>query len=203
MAKADEKRVIRMIGPHDRPAFTKRKGTILIDVTSHSRTWTQVFSPFLLGPVPLYGEYVSQNVENAWQYSKVYPKHITEEGLVNQEYWRWARRGWENQRANRYPMGKGAIPAFSLWDGDRLGYVAAKQRIYIPLYEQAVRDSGYLRSLVQFVEDCQADGLEVGFFDFDVFDLQKERLTYDQVLNSNRKLGHAFVLARMVEKERA
>lgn len=194
--------MIYMVGPHDRKKFLEQEKTILFNVTSQSTTWHQVFSPFLLGPCKLYGAYGAFNVENAWQYAKVYPDHVAPDGGPSLEYFQWAMKGWANKRAVRYPRGKGAAPAFSWWDGKKLGYVEAKRQIYIPLYRQAVLDSGYFESLVQNVKDCEAEGLKVGFFDFDVFDNVKEKMTFEQVLNSNRKLGHAFVLADMIEKDK-
>lgn len=35
-------------------------------------------------------------------------------------------------------MGRGAIPAFSLWKGEKLGYIEAREKIYLPLYAKAV-----------------------------------------------------------------
>lgn len=194
--------MIYMVGPHDRKKFLEQEDAILMNVTSQSTTWTQCFSPFLLGPCKLYGPYGSFNVENAWQYSKVYKEHLDEKGEITDRYWDFAKRGWSNKRGVRYPMGKGAVPAFSLWDGQRLGYVEAKRQIYIPLYRQAVLNSGFFEAICAHVADAQAEGLKVGFFDFDVFDNVKEKMTFEQVLNSNRKLGHAFVLADMIEKEK-
>lgn len=192
--------MIRIIGPHDKKKFTEQEKTLLIDVTSQSTTWTQVFSPFKLGPVKLYGPYGAFNVENAWQYAKVYKKHATESGEPTDEYWKWAHKGWGKKFAERYPMGRGSIPEYSLWDGEKLGYTEAKRRIYVPLYQKAVYDSGYFESLVQFVWDLQRDGIQVGFFDFDGFDRHAQNMSYEDVINSNRKLGHAMVLAEMVEK---
>ena len=76
----------------------------------------------LLGPVPLYSEMWSQNMENAWQYAKVYAQYEFDMNA----YWAWAQAGWNNPWAVRYPMGKGARPAYSLWAGDRLDYIAAR-----------------------------------------------------------------------------
>lgn len=194
-------RVIHMIGPHDRAKFLEDENAALINVTSQSQTWHKCFSPFFLGPCKLYDAYGAWNVENAWQYAKVYKQHLDAEGLPAPIYFEWARQGWARKRAVRYPMGKGSVPAYSWWDGKKLGYVAAKREIYIPLYRDAVRADGQLSELIYDVQSLWKDGAKVGFFDFDVFDNVKEEMTFEEVLNSNRKLGHAFVLADMIEKE--
>lgn len=192
-------RPIRMVGPHDKKKFLAKENVVLINVTSSSQSWTYQFSPFFLGPVELYEGRISKNVENAWQFSKVYEK-FTEDGNPTEAYWAWAEKGWDSKHAVRYPMWRGAVPLYSLWNGEKLGYIEARKKIYVPLYRRAVLDSGLLPRLADQVWDLQDQGLEVGFFDYDVYDHLKLGMTYDDCLNSKRKMGHAFVLAKMVEE---
>lgn len=190
---------IRIVGPKDKVESNEKR--IVVNVTSTSKTWTKVFSPFFLGPVKLYGAYGAWNVENAWQYSKVYECHADKENNPTEKYWKWALEGWANKRAVRYPMGRGRVPQYALWEGKRLGYIEARKKIFIPLYEQAVIDSGYFEALCNFVQDCWREGQEVCFWDFDGYDYIKMGMTLDECLDlSTRKFGHGFVLARMVER---
>jgi len=92
------------------------RDALVINTTSRSQGWSRGLSPFFAGPVDLYGGYSARNVENAWQFSKVYKQHINEEGSPTEEYFEWAKRGWSDDWAHRYPMGKGAIPQYSWWD---------------------------------------------------------------------------------------
>lgn len=157
--------------------------------------WRQL-SPMLLGPVDLdWG--VAKNVENAWQYSKVYPQHIDREGNVTGEYFTWARRGFNSAWAQRYPMGRGATPAFSLWDGERLDYIEARKRIYLPLYQQAVK-----RHARPLLDSLQRTAFErdIVIRDFDAYDHRALGYSYDDVLNDpHMRMGHGFVLAMMLE----
>jgi hypothetical protein len=89
------------------------KGSIAINTTSRSKDWSKGLSPFILGTCNLYGGYVAQNVENGWQYSKVYHEHLDRFGNPSNTYWKWAINGWRSTWANRYPMGKGAVPEYS------------------------------------------------------------------------------------------
>lgn len=127
---------------------------------------TRRLSPFFLGPVPLYDGLVAKNVENAWQYSKVPPlegqcwscdgltltrrTHVSVVQVYKQhtdpvtgeptaEYWAWAKEGWANPKPVRFPMGRGAKPEYSYWEGKKYGYVAARKKIYCPLYASLVR----------------------------------------------------------------
>lgn len=194
--------LIRVCGPKDKPRWGIELGNLIIDVTSKSQTWTREFSPFFLGPVKLPNGEVSNNVENAWQFSKVYPTHVDEAGNPDDNYWRWAKVGWKDARAHRYPMGKGAKPLYSLWGKERFGYIEARQIIYAPIYEQAVRDSGYFEAFVEFCRDCIQDNLQIYLFDFDGYDNTLLNWSFDEVmLNPSRKMGHGFVLARMVCEE--
>lgn len=84
-------------------------GYTSINVTSRSEDdWSRALSPFLIGPVTING-CSARNVENAWQYSKVYPVHLDEEGNIRDEYYQWREAGYEAIGANRYPFGKNKL----------------------------------------------------------------------------------------------
>eukprot|EP00696_Hemimastix_kukwesjijk_P011838 gnl/Hemi2/24845_TR8355_c0_g1_i1.p1 gnl/Hemi2/24845_TR8355_c0_g1~~gnl/Hemi2/24845_TR8355_c0_g1_i1.p1 ORF type:complete len:193 (+),score=32.92 gnl/Hemi2/24845_TR8355_c0_g1_i1:80-658(+) len=110
----------------------------LVNTTSGAKDeWMRGLSPFFVGPITLYGGHVARNLENAWQYCKVYPQHVDADSLeILPAYWTWAKHGWAQKTAVRFPMGRGAKPLFSLWDGSRLGYIEARKKIYAPLYAQ-------------------------------------------------------------------
>lgn len=131
---------IRIVGP--REIRRVPDSSLKIDTTSHSvDRWTTGLSPFHLGPVPLYGGHVAIRMENAWQFSKVYQDQIDVDGSPSDAYWKWAKAGWSNQQAVRYPKGKGVKPAYCLWDGKRLGYVDARLAVYFKLYRDSVAKS--------------------------------------------------------------
>ena len=170
-----------------------------IDTTSRSKTWSKYLSPFFLGPVDLYAGHKSRNVENAWQYSKVYPEHADAEGNPTQAYFDWAAAGWAKDYADRYPMGKGRKPLYSWWDGEKLGYVEARKRIYCPLYAKAVEGTESFRKL----KEVYAEKGEIWLWDFDGYDHHKLGWSYQQCLDCDtKKMGHAFVLAMMLDGQR-
>ena len=176
----------------------------LVITVSKGKGWEKGLSPFVLGPCPLYGGRISQNMENAWQFSKVYKKHLDGDKITD-EYWKWAEDGWDDTWAHRYPMGKGAIPEFSLWyDGDsneeRLGYVEARKKIYIPLYRDAVLKTFAFKTLKQKYDAYKKMNKDLYLVDFDAYMHKKLDMSYDDVVNNEkRKMGHAFVLAMMLE----
>lgn len=172
----------------------------IVDTTSSSG-WSRGLSPFLLGPCNLYGGYISENMENAWQYSKVYKQHVDDAGEPTEEYWKWALKGWRSLGAHRYPMSKGAVPEYSLWDGEHLGYIDARKRIYGPLYIEAVKKTPAWKRLVQMYHDSH----EIYLRDWDGWDMAKHKMeNLTQVLNNpRRKMGHAFVLKMFLEEDPA
>lgn len=186
--------MVRVIGPKD------PRDKNAINTTSRSKNWSRDLSPFFLGPVPLYigaASSSAQNVENAWQYSKVYPGYVDEDGNPHEGYFAWARRGWENKRAVRYPMGKGAKPLYSYWAGEKMPYVKARAKIYVPLYSQAVVNTGAFQKLLQLYRDQG----EITLWDFDGYDHHALGMSLEEVLNDpTRIMGHAFVLAAMLER---
>lgn len=185
---------VRVIGPKD-PVDPDA-----INTTSRSSSWSRGLSPFFLGPVPLYtGSVVPEatNVENGWQFSKVYPIHISDNGDPTEAYFTWARAGWRAPRAFRYPMGKGARPEYSWWGGEKLPYLEARKRIYFPMYARAVVKSSAFKTLL---EEYRARG-HITLWDFDGYDHRALGMTFDDVLACpTRTMGHAFILAMMLER---
>jgi hypothetical protein len=171
-------------------------GAKIVNTTSRaSSRWERSLSPFFLGPCDLYDDFHAVLVENAWQFSKLYPVHADKNGEPTKYHWDWAKRGYASVRAHRYPMGRRARPLCSLWEGERLGYVEARKRIYVPLYAEAViKTDGWLRLYRSF-----RGGGTICLLDFDAYDYGAEELTLKQVLNDpERKMGHAFVLAMLL-----
>lgn len=182
-----------VIGPREsRPS----KSMTVINTTSRSNDFGRGLSPFFLGPVKMFNGELAQNVENAWQYSKVYSEHLDEDGEPSENWWEWARAGWSKQRADRYPMGKGAVPEFSYWNWEKLTYTEARIKIYIPLYARAVRKTEAFRELRELYR--KKDRLYL--WDFDGYDHKSEGLNLMEVpFHADRKMGHAFVLAMMLQ----
>lgn len=170
----------------------------VVDVTSRGDDFGRAFSPFLLGPVALYDGLTAKNVENAWQYSKVYMHHDDPVTMQpSMAWWKWAKAGWNSARANRYPMGKGSKPIYSWWDGERLTYVEARKKIYIPLYRRAVLEQGPWEALMEMYDYYSS---EITLLDFDAYDHRALGYSWEDVINDpERKMGHAFVLAMMLE----
>lgn len=182
-----------VIGPRDkRPP----KGEVVINTTSRSNDFGKELSPFFLGPVRLYDGIESKNVENAWQYSKVYAEHVGEDGLPTDRWATWAYNGFRKQRADRYPMGKGAVPEFSFWREEKLSYIEARRRIYIPLYAKSVKNTEAFAKLRRLYRELDT----LYLWDFDGYDHRAKGLTLLEVMNRpDLKMGHGFVLAMMLQ----
>lgn len=189
---------IRIVGKQTR--VPPKRGQEVVDTTAHANVWYRDLSPFHLGPCYLYGEFSAERMENAWQFAKVYPQHLSQKRVgwslqVSQEYWTWAQKGWADFKAHRYPMGKGKKPAFSLWDGERLGYIEARKAIYAPLYAEAVQKTKGWERLKSMFEENETLVLR----DYDGYDHVSIDMTLTDVLNCPHKImGHAFVLAMLL-----
>lgn len=183
--------MVKVIGPRD------PKDPLAINTTSRSNNWSVELSPFYLGPIPLYNGMVAKKMENAWQYSKLYSEHADADGNPTDSYWSWAKEGWQSDKASRYPMGKGAKPLCSYWDGLKMTYIEARKKVYIPLYAKAVKQTGAFEKLRMLYE---MNG-EITLWDFDGYNHRSFGMSYEDVVNSeDRKCGHGFVLAMLLEK---
>lgn len=185
--------MLTIIGPN----YKTPEGATLVNTTSRSDTWSRGLSPFFAGPVDLYKDYKSYNVENGWQYSKVFEYYLEADGSVGERYFNWAQKGWNTIRGVRRPMGRGVKPLYSYWDGEKLPYIEARKKIYIPLYAKAVQKTSAFAKLKRMYEA----GDNLVLWDFDGYDHKALGLSsYDQVINDpNRTMGHAFVIGMLLE----
>ena len=178
------------------------EGYILIDTTSKNPN-TELkrgLSPFYLGPVKCYDDLESQNMENAWQYSKVYSDQVDEFENPNEEYFNWRNTGFNMAFANRYPKGKGKVPLYSYWKVGtkykKLGYIEARKQIYIPLYASAVYMTPGYKKLSELIKTEK----KIALIDFDGYNNENFNMSIKDVINcGQRKMGHAFVLKMLLD----
>ncbi len=197
---------VRIFGPRDpRPI---PEGDVNINVTSRSKSDRgKTLSPMHLGPVPLYWGLTAKKVENAWQFSKVYDYHVgcygwdeelDEAGnaCIHEKWFKWALQGFNDNWAHRYPMGKGEKPLFSFWAGERLDYISARKKIYIPLYSYAARKT----EAFKWIAKQYKEGKTIHLWDFDGYNREQFNMSWEDILNNPKKImGHGHVLAMMLE----
>lgn len=159
-------------------------------------------SPFFLGPCTTPDGLEFHNMENLWQYSKVYEQHIIrgegnpKRGLPSPEWFDWREDGASMRVADRYPMGKGAQPLYSWWNGLHFSYVAARKAIYCPEYGKLARKTPDFKRLRK---EYQA-GAKIVLRDWDAYDVWGTTSDWVSILNDpDRKMGHGFVLAMMLD----
>jgi hypothetical protein len=182
--------MIHVLGPKDPP----HKDAIL--TVSRSTTWSKGLSPFMLGPISCYDGLSAKNMENAWQFAKLYAPHADSEGKPTDLYFQWRDYGWALDRAIRYPAGKGAKALCHIWGGKRYNYVKARYAIYIPCYAKAVVRSEAFATL----KDLYQKRGELWLWDFDGYDHLSMNRSYREVFDDpNKKAGHAFVIAMLLQ----
>lgn len=178
------------------PRLVNGKKPVIIDTTSNSGDFREL-SPFVLR-VPYRGGKVI--FENLWQYSKVYKNQtLAIDGYPNALWYKWSEKGMSSNRAVRYPMGRGAIPEYSLWDGEKLDYISARKKIYAPVYANNVAKTGAMYRLEGLYFNCLNTNRELILLDYDAYDYLSLGLSLIDVINNpKRKMGHAFVLIMML-----
>jgi hypothetical protein len=175
------------------------KGEVVNTTSKAKGKWQTDLSPFELGPCDLYSHngkmITARNMENAWQYAKVYKSFTNSSGDPDAAYWGWAMAGWADPKPRRYPIKRGARPEYSWWEGERLGYIDARKRIYAPLFAEAVQKTAGWKHLETLYKTKSLITLR----DYDGYDYTAMGRTLTQVLNDPRKImGHAFVLAMLL-----
>eukprot|EP01089_Gocevia_fonbrunei_P012171 TRINITY_DN2803_c0_g1_i2.p1 TRINITY_DN2803_c0_g1~~TRINITY_DN2803_c0_g1_i2.p1 ORF type:complete len:192 (-),score=36.51 TRINITY_DN2803_c0_g1_i2:161-736(-) len=179
--EAPQKCILYLVTPSE-----KRNPSIpFVNTTSQSKEeWQRGLSPFFLGPISLYSNYTSKNMENAWQYAKVYEDHTDPTtGDPTPAYYTWAKQGWENPKPVRFPNGRGAIPEYSYWDDKKYGYIAARIAIYCPLYAQLVEQTIAFQKLKKIYKTST----HLYLIDFDGYDYHRMGKTLNQCLLDPKK----------------
>jgi hypothetical protein len=187
--------VITILGPRNRRSPSN--DIPYVNATCNDRkNWQSGLSPFVIGPAKLSDGRVSENMENAWQYSKVYKEHYDEVACRPTFAWQeWSNNGFKSKKAHRYPMGRGKKPVGSWWEEQMLGYIEARKRIYFPLYRDCVRDTKAWPRLKQIFDRNH----RLQIFDYDAWDHIGSGYSLKQVLHEPTQImGHAFVLAAML-----
>ena len=176
------------------------EGFNIINTTSRdTEGFGKNFSPFLLKNIPLYDGMIAKNMENAWQYAKVYKDFLDENGNPSEEYFKWAKDGWNNFTAVRYPNGKGAKAEYSYWEtkddkgnlvSHKWDYVTARKNIYIPLYAKAISQTKAFKELQQRYDS----GEKIALWDFDGYNHYAKDMSFESVVHDQKRCGHAFVI---------
>lgn len=192
--------MIRVLPKYEQKNYINNRDIIAIDCTSHNPAHRTDLSPFYLKPVIPCDGIIAKNVENAWQYSKVYPCFVDNDENPGKNYFDWRNKGFNKTCADRHPMGR-QTPLYALWknpDGEyeKLGYIESRRRIYVPLYATAVVKT----STYAWMKAMHNAGKDIVLFDFDAYDHIAKGMTYEDVLNNTKlRMGHAFVLAMLLD----
>ena len=209
--------MVRIVGKRGKGSFesqldeaAKGKEFVQIDCTSGNKDEVmREVSPFYLGPVECYDGLKSETFERAWQCAKVYPWMADADENPGEGYfaWRdmmWAKKGFENKIDIRFPAGKGNARKclYALWkvngSFEKLGYIAARKAIYLPLYAKAVVKTEAYRRLVELRDSRK----NLMLIDFDGYNIHhpKYNFTYNDAIHCPwLRMGHGFVLAMMLE----
>lgn len=174
----------------------------VIDCTSKSQDSMMAhgLSPFYLGPINCYDGLTAEKMENAWQFAKVYEGMVDENQNPTSLYFEWRNKGFQQEKASRYPVGKGIKPLYSYWKvGDKyykLDYIQARKLIYIPCYAKAVVKTETFARL----QDLMNQGYNLALSDFDGYNNDAFNLNMKQVVNNpNKVMGHSFVLKMLLD----
>lgn len=177
-----------------------RPGIAIVDACHNNpeSEWAGI-NPFIVGPCDLYGGRTALVMENAWQFVKVYPEYADQNHNPTPEYWKWAEAGWSNPRGIRYPAGRGRAPLYCLWEGQRLGYIESRKRIYGPTFLKAATRTESYRKLRELAETYEILYIR----DWDGWNMQRHGYrSLTQILNCPKKrMGHGFFLKAALEQD--
>lgn len=171
---------------------------IVIDVTSNSPSFGRWLSPFNVGPCELYDGYMAYNIENAYQFARVFPGFANDDGSPTEQYWEWAIKGWQTQRPIKYPFGAWTQPMYHWWHGKKLNRLEAQNQIFVPLYKDAVVKTHAYKRLKAIYE--HNPDKEIVLLDYEGYRHRFFELDWEGVLNHpDFPIGQGFVLSMLLE----
>lgn len=175
---------------------------VCVDTTSGAGRFSEL-SPFILGRIHISDQGIcSENFENLWQFSKVYPEYADAQGNPLPSWYEWRDKGFADKRAHRYPVGKGKIPLYSYWNGEKLDYIDARKQIYATIYGRCVLQTKAFKQLSDLHSELLEQERNLILLDYDAYDHQKLGMSLVDVINEpKRKMGHAFVLMMLLTGE--
>jgi hypothetical protein len=182
--------MIYVVGPNDKEFNVK--GKKIFDVTSTSKDFCKELSPFYLGPVKLYDGYVSETLENAWQYCKVYEEYDFF-GYPNMPYFEWAKKGWSNSLSVKHPMGKEAVHKYVFYAEESLDVVEARMKVFIPLYARCAKKTEAITKLKELHDNKK----DIVLLDLDGYNTKEDMKKI--ITNPTKPFGHAFVIKMILE----
>jgi len=169
-----------------------REGYKNVNCCSAAPGINKQLSPMKLGPYtyehPGEGTFGITNLENLWQFSKVF---VGEENPKTKrptsEFFDRRKNGWKDTKAHRHVKRDKCL--YSYWKGEKLSYMEARRKIYCPLYAEKVVETEAYKKIKKLVDD----GYNVQILGFDGYDYEGKTLKecFEDV---SKPFGHELVL---------
>ena len=173
------------------------EGYETINVCSKAKDQFKSLSPFLLGPFYVQDEgidYISRNMENMWQFSKVFIGE-EENGRPTEHFFERRNNAWESTRAHRH-VKKGEKVLYHWWNGNKFNYIEARKNIYCPYYANKVKELPAYKNLLSKLEE----GKNILIVGYDGYDFGNK--SFDKCfLDESRPFGHELVLCSILRGE--
>ena len=201
-------RVAQLPGVNDdSKTWPHREGYKNINVGPGSRGEFRQLMTCNLGPIPLKfkGDKTSadvKNVENIWQFSKVFAQDIGLNDKPTSDWFAARLKGWADpkgyQRAKKKQVA-GVKPVFFFWGReDKLEFLEARKRIFCRVYAMLASQTAAYRTLVELIQK----GTNVQILGLEGYDYIQEQRSLNQcLLDPDRGFGPAFVLAGLLTKD--
>lgn len=187
------------------------KGYKNINVCSAAPGAYKFLSPMKLGPIKYNleddkrgetGVVKIKNLENCWQYSKVWEGEVDENNLPKEEFWTRRKDGWEDEKGHRWVKpkfdhnGNRNVTLFNYWKAERLGYQEAREKVYCPLYAELVQKTDVYKKLKKLVDE----GCNIQILGYDGYDYS-DRTLMDCFLDTSKPFGHEHVLCGLLNED--
>jgi hypothetical protein len=155
--------------------WPNKEGYLNINVCSGAKGIFAQLSPMRCGPISYEDSHTNgkvsvTNVENLWQFSKVWTGELDKKGEPTEEFFDRREKGWKDPKGRRWvKKGDGInpnVPLCSYWNGKKLDYIDARKAIYCPEYANSVVKTEAYKKLEEMLEE----GYNIQILGFDGYD---------------------------------
>jgi hypothetical protein len=151
-------------------SWPKADGYKNIGVCSGSPGIFKELSPMKLGPIKHdeAGLPAAKNLENLWQYSKVFSGDVDAKGNILPSWFARRKQGFSDPKPHRRAkkLSPGEKTLYSYWKGEKLDYMEARRKIYCPLYaEYVVKTAAWTK-----LKEIMNDGYNIQILGYDGYD---------------------------------
>ena len=132
------------------------------------------------------------NLENYFQYNKVYEKEVDSNGKIKKEFYEMRIKGYKDDKPHRRKYTKQDKCLYSLWKDKKYNYIESRY-FYCHYYEMLAKKEDDYKHLVKLINK----GYNIMICGYDAYEMNENNVK-ESYLSVDKPFGHERVLYTML-----